>query len=105
MLRRRSAVALELHAREEALRAGLDGIVPAPETAYRLGLPASSPLILLGFAPAGTSPPSVALLARTGSDLGRHWAAVRPTASVATGPRVVYALLPGEDPASARRCR
>ncbi|MBT2442721.1 helix-turn-helix domain-containing protein [Streptomyces sp. ISL-36] len=103
MLRRRGAVALELHAREEALRAGLDGTAPAPEIAYRLGLPARSPLTLLGFAPAGTSPPAAALLARTGSDLGRHWAAVRPSASVATGPRAVYALLPGEDPASARR--
>lgn len=103
MLRRRGAVALELQAREEALRAGLDGTVPAPETAYRLGLPASAPLTLLGFAPAGTAPAAGALLARTGSDLGRHLTAVRPSASVATGPRAVYALLPDEDPASARR--
>ncbi|MFG2875578.1 PucR family transcriptional regulator [Streptomyces sp. NPDC048337] len=103
MLRRRSAAALELHAREQALRAGLDGTAAAQDTAYRLGLPAHTPLVLLGFAPAGTPAEAGTLLVRMGADLGRHFAAVRPAAAVATGPRAVYALLPGDDPESGRR--
>ncbi|WP_418960214.1 PucR family transcriptional regulator [Streptomyces tritici] len=103
MLRRRSAAALELHAREQALRAGLDGTAPASDTAYRLGLTVGTPLGLIGFAPAGGSGQEPVLLTRLGADLGRHWPAVRPSAAVATGPRAVYVLLPGEEPASARR--
>ncbi|MFF8847574.1 PucR family transcriptional regulator [Streptomyces sp. NPDC015127] len=103
MLRRRSAAALELHARDQALRAGLDGTVPGPETAYRLGLPTGGRLVLLGFAPVASSAEVGTQLTRMGSDLGRHWAAVHPSAAVATGPRAVYTLLPGADPESARR--
>ncbi|OIJ92622.1 PucR family transcriptional regulator [Streptomyces monashensis] len=103
MLRRRGAAALERHAREQALRAGLDGIVPAHDTAYRLGLTADTPLTLLGFAPSGGVTEVGASLTRLAAELARHWAAVRPSAAVATGPRAVYALLPGEDPDAARR--
>ncbi|KAB1139243.1 PucR family transcriptional regulator [Streptomyces luteolifulvus] len=103
MLRRRSAAALELHAREQALRAGIDGTAPAKETAYRLGLTPSTPVTLLGFAPAGAGRGSAELLTRLGVGLGRHWAAVRPEAAVATGPRAVYTMVPSEDAASARR--
>lgn len=103
MLRRRSATALELHAREQALRAGLDGTAPATDTAYRLGVPANTPLTLLGFAPAGVSSDAGTLLTRLGADLGRHWAAVRPSAAVCTGPRAVYTLLPDADLGSSRR--
>ncbi|MER6999430.1 helix-turn-helix domain-containing protein [Streptomyces sp. NPDC000410] len=103
MLRRRSAAALELHARDQALRAALDGTAQAQETAYRLGLAAGTPLLLIGFAPAGTPPEAQALLTRLGADLGRHWAAVRPSAAVATAPGAVYTLLPGEGPESGRR--
>ncbi|WP_370410548.1 PucR family transcriptional regulator [Streptomyces fradiae] len=103
LLRRRGAAALELQAREQALRAGLDGTVPATETAYRLGVPVNTSLILLGFAPAGASSDTAALLTRLGADLGRHWAAVRPSAAVASGPRAVYALLPEADLDAARR--
>lgn len=103
LLRRRGATAWELYARDQALRAGLDRTAPAQETSYRLGLSASTPLILLGFAPVCASPEAGTLLTRMGADLGRHWAAVRPSAAVATGPRAVYTLLPGEDLESARR--
>lgn len=103
MLRRRSAAALELHARDQALRAGLDGTVPGPETAYRLGLPTGGRLVLLGFAPVASFAEVGTLLARMGADLGRHWAAVHPSAAVATGPRAVYTVLSGTDPESARR--
>jgi hypothetical protein len=103
MLRRRSAAASELHARDQALRAALDGTAPAQESAYRLGLHASTHVTLLGFAPAGTSPEAVALLTRMGVGLGRHFTAVRPSAAVTTGPRAVYSLLPGDDLESARR--
>lgn len=103
MLRRRGAAALELHARDQALRTALDGTAPARETAYRLGLHASTHVVLLGFAPVGTSPEAGALLTRMGADLGRHFSAVRPSAAVATGPRAVYSLLPGDDLESALR--
>ncbi|MBT2511414.1 helix-turn-helix domain-containing protein [Streptomyces sp. ISL-98] len=103
MLRRRGAAALELHSRDQALRAALDGAAPPQETAYRLGLPAGTPVLLIGFAPAGAPPEVQALLTRLGGDLGRHWSAVRPSAAVATAPGAVYALLPGEDPESGRR--
>ncbi|MET7619097.1 helix-turn-helix domain-containing protein [Streptomyces sp. NPDC005408] len=103
MLRRRGAAALELHARDRALRACLDGTAPAQETAYQLGLPASTHVTLLGFAPVGASAEAGALLTRICAGLGRHWAAVRPAAAVATGPRAVYTLLPGDDLESARR--
>ncbi|MFI8824706.1 PucR family transcriptional regulator [Streptomyces sp. NPDC053431] len=141
MLRRRGAAALELQAREQALRAALDGTSPAEETAYRLGLPTRARVTLLAFAPtgataragaagggegdgsadadrravpgaiadtgtgtgSGTDTDSGARLARLGADLGRHWAAVRPAAAVATGPRAVYTLLPGDDTETARR--
>jgi hypothetical protein len=103
MLRRRSAAAMELHARERALRAGLDGTAPAAETAYRLGVPVNTSLILLGFAPAGTSSDTGTLLTRLGADLGRHWAAVRPSAAVASDPRAVYTLLPEAHLDTARR--
>lgn len=85
------------------MRAGLDGTAPAQETAYRLGLPAGTQATLLGFAPVGASPEAGALLARLGAGLGRHFSAVRPSAAVATGPRAVYTLLPGDDQESARR--
>lgn len=103
MLRRRSAAALELHARDQALRSGLDGTVEARETAYRLGLPTGERLVLLGFAPVACSADAGTLLTRLGSDLGRHWAAVHPSAAVTTGPRAVYTLLPGVDLEPARR--
>ncbi|MEU9446841.1 helix-turn-helix domain-containing protein [Streptomyces sp. NPDC048304] len=103
MLRRRSAAALEQHAREQALRAGLDGTAPAHDTAYRLGLTAGTPLTLIGFAPVGGTAESGAALTRLVAELGRHWGAVRPSAAVATGPRAVYALLSEEDPDAARR--
>ncbi|MFJ8671917.1 PucR family transcriptional regulator [Streptomyces sp. NPDC093589] len=103
MLRRRSAAALELHAREQSLRAALDGAADAEETAYRLGLPPGTPLTLLGYAPAADHPDPAPLLARAGAALGRHWAALRPAASVATGPRATYVLLSGETPAALLR--
>ncbi|MEU8617672.1 helix-turn-helix domain-containing protein [Streptomyces sp. NPDC048623] len=139
MLRRRGAAALELQARERALRAALDGTSPAEETAYRLGLPTRARVTLLAFAPVGatvragadeggngrpdgggdtgtgtapdsgtgTAPDSGtdsgARLTRLGADLGLHWAAVRPAAAVAAGPRAVYTLLPGDDAGTARR--
>ncbi|MER5488252.1 helix-turn-helix domain-containing protein [Streptomyces sp. NPDC002812] len=103
MLRRRGAAALELHARDQALRAALDGTAQVQETASRLGLPAGTPLLLIGFAPAGVPQEAQALLTRLGGDLGRHWSAVRRSAAVATTPGAVYTLLPGEDPESGRR--
>ncbi|MFC9294992.1 PucR family transcriptional regulator [Streptomyces sp. NPDC057011] len=103
ILRRRSAAALELHAREQALRAALDGTATAQDTAYRLGLPTHASMVLLGFAPAGAPAETGTLLIRMGTDLGRHFAAVRPSAAVATGPRAVYTLLPADDPESGRR--
>ncbi|MFE0136802.1 PucR family transcriptional regulator [Streptomyces sp. NPDC059037] len=103
LLRRRSAAALELHARDQTLRAALDGTAPVRETAQRLGLPTGTQVTVLAFAPLPPATEAGTLLARLGADLGRHFSAVRPEAAVSTGPRSVYVLLPADDLEAARR--
>jgi PucR C-terminal helix-turn-helix domain len=103
MLRELNAPDLELHARESALRAALDGSLEPHDVAFRLSLPGGADLTLVGFAAMPDTDGISPLITHVSAALARHVAAYRPEAAVATTARAVYILVPGGDDASATR--
>jgi hypothetical protein len=102
MLRRRSAAELDLQAREEGLRAALNGRRTASEVRFELGLRGRQPLALLGFAPLSCPDASKDdLLARLTTAATRHWATVHSEASITTVGRTVYVVVPLDDTVTA----
>ena len=97
------ATDLELHARESALRAALDGSLAPHDVAFRLSLPGGADLTLVGFAAMPDADGSAPLITHVSGALARYVAAYRPEAAVATTARAVYILLPGSGDASATR--
>jgi PucR C-terminal helix-turn-helix domain len=103
MLRGLNATDLELHARESALRAALDGSLEPHDVAFRLSLPGGADLTLVGFAATADADGTTPLITHVSAALARYVAAYRPEAAVATTARAVYILVPGSDDASATR--
>jgi hypothetical protein len=86
---------LEFQVREGTLRAALDGSLSAKEIAYRLAIPAGTPLSLVGFAAITDSLGTVPMITHLGNELSQYLIVFRPDAAITITPRAVYVLLPG----------
>lgn len=102
MLRRRNSSELGMQAREDALRAAIEGRLDVNDIAFRLSIPNGSSLVLMGFALTNVDD-GAARLVQVAKALSGYFSLFHTEAAVATTSRAVYVVLLGENPELAVR--
>lgn len=102
LLRRKDATELGIQERQEALRAALDGRMPAHDLEFRLGLPARAHIALMGFS-LNHGAGGAAAVAQLGDALSRYFAVFHTDAAMTTTTRAVYVLVSRDGAEAAMR--